>query len=499
MESARIPGPCAAPQPGLCFNSSHMTGDHDGPQAKRLSLYQRFLRGRDWVWAILTDEAVLVYRRSAHGKKRARVMSVEFFLFIREIVHEFYSVQGTARAAALAYTTLLSLVPLFVAFSQVLRSYFSKIFPDFQTQVDTILNVIVPYQSAQISYHLNRFAENAQTASTFGAIAFLVVSFRLFMAVESTVNVIWHVPSARGYRQKIRAFTMLLFWGPILFGLSFTTSASLQRNEYLYFFVQNQVILNLVPVFVLFVAFTMLFWLVPSTRVNLGAATLGAAVTTILFQLIRYGFGLYAQHLFTGRLNVIYGTLGLVIIFLLALEVMWVVILLGVEISHVWQNLRGILRASEQQIEADRSFDLYFAIRAMVEIAHRFDLREEAPSSYRLAQEFGATDRQMLEIIRRLEDAQLVKEIGGDWAGFVPGGDPDRINIDEVIGCIEGGGRAIPPTAPDGREKEAIAEVFGTLRECVRVAMEYSTIGHLVRAIYGPPQPSRSGDQPKAQ
>lgn len=471
-----------------------MTGEQDEPQPTRLSPYQRFLRSKAWLWAILTDEAVLVYRRTARGKRRARVATVEFFLFVREIVREFYAVEGTSRAASLAFTTLLSLVPLFVAFSQVLRSYFSKIFPDFQTQVDTILNVIVPYQSAQISYHLNRFAENAETASTFGAIAFLVISFRLFMAVESTVNVIWRVPSARGYRQKIRAFTMLLFWGPILFGLSFTTSASLQRNDYLQFFVGNEFILNLVPVFVLFVAFTMLFWLVPSTRVNLGAAALGALVTTIFFQLIRYGFGTYAQHLFTGRLNVIYGTLGLVIIFLLALEVMWVVILLGVEISYVWQNLRGILRASEQQIEEDQNFDLYFAIRAMIEIAHRFDLREEAPSSYRLAQEFGATDRQMLRIIRRLEDAKLVKEVGGDWTGFVPGGDPDRIGIDEVITCIEGGGRAIPPSAPDSAEKKAITEVFGTLRECVRAAMEISTIGHLMRAIYGPHQPSRESD-----
>lgn len=463
-----------------------MDGDPKAPEPAKVSLYQRFLRGKDWLWALLTDEVVVVYRRSVQGKGRARVLTVESFLFIREIVREFLGVEGAERAASLAYTTLLSLVPLFVAFSQVLRNYFARIFPDFQTQVDTILNRIVPYQSAQISYHFNRFAENAQTASTFGSIVFLIISFRLFMAVETTVNMIWHVPSARGYGQRIRAFTMLLFWGPVLFILSFTTSASLQRNEYLQGFVQNEVILSLVPVFVLFVAFAMLFWLVPSTHVNLGAATLGALVTTSLFQLVRYGFGIYAQHLFTGRLNVIYGTLGLVIIFLLALEVMWIVILLGVEISYVWQNLRGILRTSEQQIEEDRRFDLYFAIRAMIEIAKRFDHREEAPSSHRLAQELGATDRQMLEIIHRLEGAQLVKEVGGDWAGFVPGGDPDRIRIDEVIACIEGDYRAIPPSAEEGPEKQAIADVFVNLHDSVASAMEQQTIGHLMRAMFAP-------------
>src|SRR5437588_11198303 len=109
------------------------------------------------VWGWLTDPAVLVYRREARGKDRWRVRTVEFFLFVREVTREFYDIQGTARAAGLAYTTLLSLIPLLVAFPSSLQRWFRSLFPDLQSQIDTILNTVIPYQSPIISYHVAKF------------------------------------------------------------------------------------------------------------------------------------------------------------------------------------------------------------------------------------------------------------------------------------------------------------------------------------------------------
>src|SRR4029079_2148293 len=315
------------------------------------SLPTRFTRWRSVAWSWLTDPAVLLYRREAHGRTKLRVLTVEFFLFVREVALEFYKIEGTSRAASLAYTTLLSLIPLLVAFTQVRQHYFSSIFPNIQSQIDTILNNVIPYQSPVISYHLARFAESAQAASTFGVIVFIIIAFRLFLAVEGTVNPIWKVRSVRGYRQKIMAFTMLFFWGPVLMGVSFTSTNVLEKNRYLRVLFKEDIIFRVVPVVVMFIAFAMLFWLVPSARVKLKAAMVGSIITTALFTLVRFGFGIYARHLFSGKFNLIYGTVGLALIFLIAIEVMWVVILLGVEISYVYQNLYGVLRATEQRIE----------------------------------------------------------------------------------------------------------------------------------------------------
>jgi len=455
----------------------------------------RFTATRTILWSWLTDPAVLLYRREAHGRHRLRVITVEFFLFVREITREFYQIEGTSRAASLAYTTLLSLVPLLVAFTNVLQQYFKTLFPNFQSQIDSILNVIIPYQSPVLTYHLARFAENAQAASTFGIIIFIIIAFRLFLAVEATVNQIWKVRSVRGYRQKIMAFTMLFFWGPVLMGLSFTSTRMLEKNRLLRFLFQSDLIFRIVPIVVLFIAFAMLFWLVPSAHVKFKAAAIGALVTTSLFSLVRWSFGVYADRLIHGRFNLIYGTIGLAIIFLIAIEVMWVIILLGVEISYVYQNVYGLLRATEQRIQDEPRFDLYFALRALVEIARRFDRREDAPSSYRLAEQFGTTDEQMLRILGRLEDVQLVKEIGGEWTGFVPGCDPDRITIEEVVQQIAGTTHAVPDIGPEDRERNVIAEIFTRLSEATKNALNRMTIGQLVRDFYAPRAPSRIEDR----
>jgi len=465
---------------------------HEGE--RRAKLRTNFAAARQVVWSWLTDPAVLLYRREAHGRKRARVTTVEFFLFVREVTREFYDIEGTSRAASLAYTTLLSLIPLLVAFTQALQRYFRNLFPNFQAQIDNILNNIIPYQSPVISYHISRFAENAQAASTFGVIVFIVIAFRLFLAVENTVNQIWKVRSVRGYRQKIIAFTMLFFWGPVLMGISFTTTNTLEKNRYLRVLFKQDIIFSIAPIVVLFIAFTMLFWLVPSTRVRFSSAAVGAIVTTALFSLVRFGFGIYADHLFHGRFNLIYGALGLAIIFLIAIQILWVVILLGVEISYVYQNLYGLLRATEQQVQDEPRFDLYFGLRALIEIARRFDRREEAPSSYRLAEQFGTTDSQMLRVLRKLEDAQLVKEIGGDWAGFVPGCDPDRITIEEIVAQVEGLKRDVPEIHMDDRERAVIGDLFTRLSACMNNALDHHTIGALVRELYGDRVPSRAGD-----
>ena len=452
------------------------------PRTWRESWTGRIVRFRDVLWSWLTDPAVLVYRKHGFGHKRVRATIVEFFLFVREVVREFWNIEGTSRAASLAYTTLLSLIPLIVAFG----FYFSKIFPEFGSQIDGALNALIPYQSPQIAAQLARFRENAGAVTTVGVILFMFIAFRLFLAVEGAVNQIWKVRSSRGYRRKIIAFTMLFFWGPLLMGLSFTTTKMLEKNRYLRILFEGELIFMIAPVVVLFVGFTMLFWLVPSARVRIPSAMIGAVVTTILFTLVRWGFGVYAAFLMTGRFNFIYGTLGLALIFLFAIETMWIVILFGVEVSYVWQNLYGVLRATAQQVEDKPQFDLYFAIRALLEIARRFDRREEAPSTYRLAEQFGTTDSQMLRVLLKLEDAKLVSPIGGEWIGYVPACDPDRISVDEVMTQIEGVSRHVPDSGAEDEERAAVAELFARVNTCTASALDHMTVGRLVRELYSP-------------
>src|SRR3954447_614685 len=105
----------------------------DRPKTWKESWIARFFNAKNTIWSWLTDPAVLLYRREASGRRKARILIVEFFLFLREITREFYQIEGTSRAASLAYTTLLSLIPLLVAFTTTLRNMFSNLFPNFES------------------------------------------------------------------------------------------------------------------------------------------------------------------------------------------------------------------------------------------------------------------------------------------------------------------------------------------------------------------------------
>src|SRR5690349_14094852 len=89
-----------------------MTEDpRERPAGWRQRFVTRFATARTLLWGWLFDPAALVYRRHGFGQKRARATIVEIALFIREVVREFWAIEGTSRAASLAYTTLLSLIP----------------------------------------------------------------------------------------------------------------------------------------------------------------------------------------------------------------------------------------------------------------------------------------------------------------------------------------------------------------------------------------------------
>jgi DNA-binding IscR family transcriptional regulator len=92
----------------------------------------------------------------------------------------------------------------------------------------------------------------------------------------------------------------------------------------------------------------------------------------------------------------------------------------------------------------------------------------------------------MLRVLRKLEDAKLVSPVGGEWIGYVPACDPDRISIEELVMQMEGMMRLVPDIGPDDRERAAIGELFTALNDCTAAALDRMSVGRLVRDLYSP-------------
>lgn len=409
-------------------------------------------------------------------------------LFVREVSRGILRTGVTGRAAALAYTTLLSLIPLMVALWSVGRVFFAREFPDLGAHLSTALNTVVPYQSAQISAQLIRATENASALPTIGTVIFILIAFKLFGTVETIVNMSWRIEKARTVRQKLRAFTMLFFWGPLLIGLSFAATSMFERSPKLGPFFQHPFVQWAIPLVVFFLAFTMLFWLVPATRVRIRSAAIGAAVTTVALEFVRFVFAIYAEWLYRGSFDLVYGTIGLVVMFLISLELMWLVILLGVEVSYVHQNLAEIAQGAEIGPAGAPSFDLYFGMLALVEICLAHKRREPAPRTAELAMRLSAPREQIVELLERLERNRFVARSGGDDESWIPACDPDAVALRELVEALEEGGRRRVPRAVPRREcpgDHAVAALLASLDDGLVAASGDRTLGQLVDEVKG--------------
>lgn len=88
-----------------------------------------------------------------------------------------------------------------------------------------------------------------------------------------------------------------------------------------------------------FVLFVILYCAVPNTKVNFGAACVGACFTAVLWEMAKQGFSLYVSYS-TGYAN-LYGALALLPIFLIWVYLTWIIVLFGLHVAHSMQAYRA--------------------------------------------------------------------------------------------------------------------------------------------------------------
>ncbi len=271
-------------------------------------------------------------------------------------------------AAALAYRTLFSIVPLTVVSVVVLRWVSGP--EGFREPLRAILaylgleNLTVPTEAttetepAQTALDaLLGIVEGARTAH-FGTVGLVGLAFLVYAAmslliqVESSFNFIYNAASGRSWPKRVTQYWTLVTLGPLLLIASFRVQAQVQG------WVAGLQWGALLVSFAGFALTVCISWLllllayktVTNSRVNIRSALAGSFVAAILWELGKYGFTLYAGNL-TGY-GKIYGSLALLPIFMLWVYLTWLIVLFGLELSHTLQTLGGhrehLLRSHRQ-------------------------------------------------------------------------------------------------------------------------------------------------------
>ncbi|MDP9896342.1 membrane protein [Variovorax boronicumulans] len=233
-------------------------------------------------------------------------------------------------AGSLAFTTLLSIVPL-LAVSLALFTRF-PVFARFKGALEEfLLSRLLPADIARtVLKYLNQFAANAGGLTWLGSLFLLGTAVALLLTVENALNQMWKVRKNRPFFKRVGLYLLMLAVGPPVLGLSlWATSYLLGISMGLIGALPHSLafVLDLGPLLLGVTFLTSMFYLVPNTKVRLRDAFAGGMIASVAFELGKRGFTTYLVKVPTYK--ALYGAFAALPMFLLWVYFSWLVTLVA--------------------------------------------------------------------------------------------------------------------------------------------------------------------------
>ncbi|MCA9210049.1 MAG: YihY/virulence factor BrkB family protein, partial [Planctomycetales bacterium] len=262
-------------------------------------------------------------------------------------------------ASALAFRTLFGLAPILVVTTILITNVKG---PD--VILDTVRDVLVAagLDKLQVgavpgneelvgeSVTLAQWLENLTRQlvntdmSAVGLVGLAVIIYAaigLMVTIENSFNIIYRAPDGRPWSRRVPLYWFILTISPIMIGL--TTYVNRLFSTWIdsvpawnVFLIAAKYAWGFALIWLLIVA---VYALIPNSVVKLQPVCVGAFVATLLLWLGKNTFGAYLGNAFA--INQLYGSLGLVPLFMFWVYLMWLAVLFGLEVSAILQMLRG--------------------------------------------------------------------------------------------------------------------------------------------------------------
>jgi membrane protein len=332
--------------------------------------------------------------------------------FIALVFDRFVRHEAPHNAAALTYTTLLSLVPLMTVTLAVF-SAFPIADRVYQLIQDFVFQNFVPTSSEVLQQHLTEFSTKASRLTGTGAVALLIVALLMMATIDRALNAIWEVKANRRLASKFLIYWAVLSLGPILIGASVLVTSYIVSLPILSEAASSGVgrqVLGLTPIVASAVAFTMVYAVVPNRRVRFAHALLGGVFAAVLFEIAKRAFGFYITQFPT--YEAIYGALATIPIFLVWLYLSWLMVLLGAEVTHCLSIYRWSARdQSRCSVGMGDAIDVLLALDEAADGGN-------APTTAKLAQQRQRwLEPQLEDLLSRLKALHWVHMTrDGGWA-----------------------------------------------------------------------------------
>jgi len=350
----------------------------------------------------------------------------------------FFEDRAALRAAALTYFTVLSIVPIFAIAFAIARNF------GFEDRLHEVIYNNMQGQEEIMNWVTNlvdSFLEKATggiLAGVGGVILFWSV-IQVLNNIEASFNDIWQIRKARSFTRKFSDYLAMMILAPFAIGISGSVMVKIQSAaaEIELFKPLIVFLIKLIPFVSIWLLFTIVYIVMPNTKVRFKyglIAGIFAGTVAMIFQ------ALY-QDLQVGvfRFNTLYGSIAVLPLFLLWLQITWLIVLMGAEISFAYQNIENY-EFEEDALKLSLNNKRILTLLIAYQIIKNFEDGVEPWTADTLSHELGIPIRLVNELVFDLVNAGILAELASDnpkERSYQPSVDINRITVAYVYNRLE--------------------------------------------------------------
>ncbi len=384
---------------------------------------------------------------------------------LRLIATRFVRDRCARTAASLAFTTLLSLVPMITIALTVFSAF--PVFEDFSSQIKSYLlsNLIPQNAGIIITQYMQQFADSATRLTAVGIVFLGVTAMTMMLTIDNAFNVIWQVTQPRPLVKRLVAYWAVLTLAPLLVGASLSLTSwlvGLSMGHGKYVSPLGIAVLKTLPVIFTTLAFTLLFELVPNRHVPRVHALIGAAVAALAFEASNRTFGYFVSHFATYKL--VYGAFASVPIFLMWIYLSWLTILFGAVIAASLSHWRTA--APHSPTSAARLLDALRLLQVLANGLHSGSVSTLPVLSRSLRLGYDTLEKLLAE----LAGIEMVHKVEGN--GWALTRDPGHIRASELVRLLVLDRDSLPRAKQDDPLQQWLVSCAGRLEQDTDITLQ---------------------------
>ncbi len=392
---------------------------------------------------------------------RAKTLSGHKFFWIRQLRMVLLALRGFdedkcgLRASALTFFSLLSVVPVVAmafgiakgfGFEKVLEE---KIMAQLQGQQEVATKIITFAQS---------FLQNTSGGVIAGvgiAILFWTI-IKVLGNIEDSFNDIWGIKKARSIGRKFSDYLSIMLICPVLFIMSssamvlITSQITLVVSKLAFLGPVGTLILTslrILPYVVIWCMFTFIYIFMPNTKVNFRSGLMAGIIAGTIYQIVQWAYIRF--QIGVSNYGAIYGSFAALPLFLMWLQVSWLVVLLGAEISFTEQNV-DTYEFEADSLKVSYSFKKLLALNITYVCVKMFHLGQRPPTANEISRELEIPIRLVNQVIFDLTEAGVLAEVkinGSQEFAYHPARDLQDLTIQNVVDMLDRKGIDTIPVA----------------------------------------------------